>query len=341
MINGLCLFSVREASRGFIISLRASNRYKETYLEALERSLAFLSEFAERQHWPAVSELTTSHLEEYVASFATREKWFGERGPKGTRLSQSYDETQYRRLTRFFNWLKVRNHIEKNPLDLIPHPKIDERVIPTVSDREVDVLLKLVDPKLFHTSASRFRAIRDRAMLIMLIDTPGRKSEFGGLKTDDVDIDGGRILVMGKGGRERWMHLGNVAVEALWEYLQARAQRARGSALWVDIGGKPMDPDWLRRMLVRRGKDAGIPNLHPHRFRHTFAVKWLEADLGERILEIEGGWKRIPDTYFRTLGEQHAAEAHRRMSPADRLAQRTNGRYDGREVSHKKARGRL
>ena len=122
--------------------------------------------------------LTTSHLEDYLADFADRHKWFGEKGPRST-VSQTYVESQYRRPKRFFNWLVSRSHIEKNPLDLIPHPKVDRRVIPTVSDRKIDTLLALVNPKLFDTRSRRFRAIRDRAILIMLIDTPGRGLSSG------------------------------------------------------------------------------------------------------------------------------------------------------------------
>ena len=218
---------------------------------------------------------------------------------------------------------------------------MDGRVIPTVSDREIDTLLQLVNPKLFSTPGRRFRALRDRAVLMLWIDTPGRRSELGELTTDDLDLDGARFLVLGKGGRERWMHLGHVGTEVLWDYLQARAQRAaRTNALWVDVQGKAMHTDWLYRMLKRLGKRAGVPNLHPHRFRHTFAIKWLEADQPERVLEIEGGWKRIPDTYFATLGEKHAAAAHQRMSPADRLGQGIRG-YEGRGARQGKPRGKL
>ena len=145
-------------------------------------------------------------------------------------------------------------------------------------------------------------------MLIMLIDTPGRKAENTGLKVGEVDIDEGRIMDLDKGGRELWMHLGDVAAEALWEYMQARSQRVRRTdALWVDSEGKPMYPDWLRLMLNKLGERAGVPGLHPHRFRHTFAMKWLETDQAGRVLEFEGGWKRIPAPYFATLGEKHAA----------------------------------
>jgi site-specific recombinase XerD len=158
MIRDLSLFSVRDASRSFLVSLRASNRYPESYLEVMERSLAFLSGYAEDKDWLEISLLTTSHLETYLADFGSRTKWFGERRGYG-KLSQSYIEAQYRRIKTFFTWLKVRGHIEGNPLDPIPRPRIDERVVPTLSDKDMATLLALVDPRRFHTPVRRFRAL--------------------------------------------------------------------------------------------------------------------------------------------------------------------------------------
>ena len=318
-IGGFGQFSVFDASKGFLISLRASNRYKPRYIESLEEALGFLTVYADQCSWPEVSELTTAHLEDYLAQLSTRRKWLGLRGDHGL-VSQSYVATQYRRIKRFFGWLEVRGHIEQNPLDLIPNPKVDEKVIETVSDREIVALLKSVDPKLCTCPSDRFRAIRDKAMLILLVDTPGRRSEFTELSIDDVDIDDSRILVMGKGGKERWMHLGHSALEGLWEYLQARSDvTKRNRDLWVDFQGRPMKFSWLRMMLLRRGKRVGIPGLHPHQFRHTFAVNALRSGMAQRLLEIEGGWRKIPETYLRTLGEEDAAAAHRLISPADRM----------------------
>ena len=95
--------------------------------------MALLSAFAEENGWPGISELTTSHIEEYLLYLQTRPRWFGKQGKTLQPPSQSYIETQYRRLQRFFNWLVQRGYVERNPLDLIPHPHVDEKVIPTVS----------------------------------------------------------------------------------------------------------------------------------------------------------------------------------------------------------------
>ena len=100
-VSDLCL---REASRGFIVSLKASNRYSASYL-------AYLRE---------------------------RPRWFGTRESADPQtVSQSYIDAQYRHLNRFFNWLVQRGHVEDNPLRLIKRPHVDERTVPVVSEREV------------------------------------------------------------------------------------------------------------------------------------------------------------------------------------------------------------
>ena len=78
-----------------------------------------------------------------------------------------------------------------------------------------------------------------------------------------------------------------------------------------------MSHDWLHRMLKRPGGRAGIPNLHPHTFRHTFSVRMIESDVPLPTLEVMGGWARIPQTYLATLGDRAAKAAHRRVSSAD------------------------
>ena len=79
-------------------------------------------------------------------------------------------------------------------------------------------------------------------------------------------------------------------MEVLWNYVKLRASLTDlTNALWVDTAGKGMEPDWLRLMLRRLGKAAGVPNLHPHRFRHTYAVTALRSGMAERVPMLNGG----------------------------------------------------
>ena len=299
--------------------MNAANRYADRYIGSLEESIALLAAYAEEHKWPSVDKLEPEHIEDYLVYFKGRPRWFGVRAPGSRPISQSHVEGQYRRLKTFFGWLLKRGHIESNPLSFIPHPHIDEKTVPTVTDDQARALLKVTDPQYARTRRERFYAIRDRSVLYILLDSPGRRREIATLTLANVDLDAGMIKVMGKGRRERWMALGSAALEALWEYLRVRGEFEEGDHLWVDQLGRPMVSNWLYLMLIRLGKRAGIKGLHTHRFRHTYAVNALRAGMPERILQIAGGWRRIPDTYLRTLDEEDAARIHRSISPADRL----------------------
>ena len=319
------LFTIRVSGSSFLVSLKASNRYSKSYLDSLELSIALLADYGERQGWPDIASLTTSHLEEYLYYVQTRPKWFGERkiSEPPESPSQSYIESQYRRLKRFFNWLVERGHVDRNPLDLIPHPHVDEKVVPVVSELQKLNLLRLVDPANARTESERFLRVRNRAVLYLCIDTPGRRNELSTLTVNGVDLDRGAILVMGKGRRERWMPIGSTPTAALAEYLQHRVRRLaqRTDGLWVSGTGLEMKPSWIYLMLRTLGQRAGIPGLHAHQFRHTYAVTALRGGMSERVLQIVGGWKKIPDTYMRTLGYEDAEKFHRQISPADKLGQ--------------------
>jgi site-specific recombinase XerD len=296
----------------------------------MEMVLRLLAEYAEAQRWPEVSQITVSHIEQYLVFLRERPRWFGKRGDQKVPVSDSSVESHYRRLKTFFRWLVERGHISENPLDLIKHPKFEERVVPTVSERELLALLELVNPKHVRTEAEKFRAYRNRAIIWLLIDTPIRRDELGSLRVEDVDLDAAMVKVMGKGRRERFMPLGETSLTALWDYLQVR--RSRLPQLWLGDDGHPLVSLAIYILLKRLGERAGVSNLHTHRFRHTFATTYLRNGGPERYLRIVGGWRRIPETYFRTLGVEDVARAHRQLSPGDRLAEQL------REHGHTKAK---
>lgn len=82
-----------------------------------------------------------------------------------------------------------------------------------------------------------------------------------------------------------------------------------------------MKPVGIYRALKTLGARADDPDMHMHRFRHTYVVNALRAGMSEPILRLIGGWKKIPDTYLRTLSVDDAARVHREISPADRLGE--------------------
>ena len=198
----------------------------------------------------------------------------------------------------------------------------------------------LSDPDLAETPAHRFRLVRDRALLYAFWETPGRLGEIAKLRLDDVDLTEGTLLVMGKGRKERRMPIGGNARSVMREYLRERETLApRTSLLWVCEQGDALLPNGISQILKRLGKRAGIVGLRPHRFRHSYPINALRAGMPEQILKIVGGWKKIPETYFRTLVEEDAVEFHRQVSPGDRLGKAASARWTGQQ--QERQRGRL
>ena len=332
--------SLRAYGKRFLSSLKASNRYSEGYLGSLETTIAMVALYAEEQGWPDVQDIITEHIEDYLAYLQGRIRWFGERTyaePK--KLSKGHINAQYRRLNRFFNWLVERKHIDENPLDDIEPPSLDEKTVPTVSEGPD---AGLADPAHARTPAHRFRLVRDRALLYAFWDTPGRLAEIAKLRLEDVDLTNGTLLVMGKGRWERRMPNGDTARSVIWDYLQEReALMPCTNALWVSEQGEALLPNGICQILKRLARRANIEDMHPYRFRHSYAINALRAGMPEQVLKIVGGWRKIPETYFRTLGEEDAIDFHRQVSPGDRLGKATSARRAIQGHGRGPSRGKL
>jgi integrase/recombinase XerD len=94
-----------------------------------------------------------------------------------------------------------------------------------------------------------------------------------GPQIQDLDSRQGKLFVQGKGAKRRTVCLGNVARKAVWRYLATREDRDDPDApLFANFLGRPISRQWLRRLLTELGEKAGVPHVHPHRFRYTFAI---------------------------------------------------------------------
>jgi integrase/recombinase XerC len=83
-----------------------------------------------------------------------------------------------------------------------------------------------------------FEARRDRALILLLLDTGRRRAEIGGVRLGDVDLEHDVLLVVGKGGRERALPFGNPTGKAIDQYQRARARHAHANLEWFWIGRK-------------------------------------------------------------------------------------------------------
>jgi integrase/recombinase XerC len=121
-----------------------------------------------------------------------------------------------------------------------------------------------------------FEASRDTALLMLPPDAGARREEMAGLTVHDVDLDLDVLVILGKGRRERSLRSGTRPGRRSTGYLRTRA-RHKYAELLVAVAGPAGSAHRLGlvTMLRRRGRQAGLPKLHPHQHRHTLARQWL------------------------------------------------------------------
>jgi integrase len=211
---------------------------------------------------------------------------------------------------------------DRDPTDGIRTPPPNDPVTDVFTVDEVRALLA--------SCAGRdFVARRDAAIIYLFADGGLRLAELQALRVSDVDIRERMVYVEGKGSnrsgpRRRAVPLGVKAARALDGYLRVRRQHpyAELPALWLGARGRPTtSADGIDAMLKRRAAVAGVPNMYPHRFRHTWASQFRAAGGSEGDLMVLGGWRSrtMLDRYGKAAAGERAREAYRAKSLGDRL----------------------
>ncbi len=217
-------------------------------------------------------------------------------------------------LRTFFRFLVQEGVLRINPVEEIESPKVARSLPEVLTLREVESLLE--QPNL-----QTPLGLRDRAMMEMLYATGMRVSELTRLPTHQVNLEGGYVLLFGKGSKERVVPLGQEAIRWVSLYLKevrGRLSKGRESPfLFINRMGREMSRQMFWKNIKAYARKAGIhKRITPHLLRHSFATHLLERGADLRSVQLMLGHVDISTTqiYTHVTGER-LKKVHQRYHP--------------------------
>ncbi len=285
---------------GWLISLRAAKKSPETIKTYRKNTAAFLT-WATANGKPPIPDRRT--VEAYLAELCDER-------------SGGTGRAHLVALRSWAKWLVREGEIDCGyELAEVEPPAIYEYVVEPFTDEELGALLKAC-------AGRRLMDLRDTAMIRVLIDCGGRARELVGIDLTEVDLASAIVLLHGKGGKDRFVPLSDQTCEALDRYLRARRRHPNAESPKLWLGQREpftLDYSGLWKTMKMRGKAAGIADVHPHKFRHTFADRWLDRGGSEGGLMQVAGWSdpAMIRRYAKARAARRALDEARRLGLGD------------------------
>lgn len=226
-----------------------------------------------------------------------------------------------------FRYLEEEEVIEVNPFYKVKTKFKEEIVLPKIIPRNIieELLDYLYQEEQSDTISKwdRKLILRDIAVIEMLFATGLRISELCGLQDKAFDSKNGVLYIRGKGGKERYLQIGNSDVlDILNKYKQNFGDAiTKHGYFFVNRYGRPLSEQSARRMIHKYAEaiQAGI-NITPHMFRHSFATYLMEEDVNIRYIQKMLGHASITTTQIYTyVATEKEKEILRTKHPRNKM----------------------
>ena len=209
----------------------------------------------------------------------------------------------------FFRFLKKNNLIESSPFELISAPKSSSILPEVLSPEDVEQLLNFKPTNMIE--------IRDMAIIELMYSSGLRVSETANINISDFEENKTFLRVLGKGSKTRLVPMGRFAINAINNWLMEREKILNSTdALFLNSKGTRLTVRSIQLRLKKMAVKQGLPPIHPHMLRHSFATHMLESSGDLRTIQELLGHSSLSTTQIYTkLDYQHLAKIYDQAHP--------------------------
>lgn len=190
-------------------------------------------------------------------------------------LSSVSIQTYVRSARAFLHWLYENEYHPSNLSAKYRLPKAQRKVIDVLTPEEINQLVNCFD-------TSRFHDLRNLCMCLLMLDSGLRLGEVISLRADRLHLKERYAIVDGKCNKQRYIPLGEFGAGYYARYLHIRPN---APTFICQIDGKPLNVGTMHDFSADLKHKSGIPRIHPHLLRHTFATRYLEN--GGNIYDLQ------------------------------------------------------
>ena len=232
-----------------------------------------------------------------------------------------------RTLSSYFNWLQNEGYVLKNPMKRVPRIKVPKRQKHPITPLDVERIRDVIIASDDHTPFKKLMKARNLAIFELLLSSGIRCSELCSLNTNDLRFEDNSFHVIGKGDKERTCYFNEVTKLRIQQYLELRTDDEPALFIATKSGNhsvnKTSDGIYQRygmhgveRMIRTYGKNAGIEyDIHPHRFRHTFATNMLHRGMPvEEVQKLLGHDDMKTTLIYAEVAQSDVKHSHQKYS---------------------------
>ena len=281
-------------------------RYTPKTLDHYKYTLGSFLSWLQIRGLQSPQEISPNYIREYLVSLQRRG------------LKDTTQHVHPRGIKTWLRWLVDEGELEDSPMRRVSMPRPEKRMPPPFSPEDIKALLAACNLK-------TPKGMRDKAMVLGLLDSGLRASELVSLQVKSVDLRSAPVMVIGKRHKQRTVRFGAQTRKRILRYLATRQELTPESMLWVAYRKSRTERDsltlrGLEIVCSRLGEKAGVMPCHPHRFRRTFALCCLRDGMDLRLLRLLMGHSSLTvlQRYLALTGED-IERAHRVHSPVDSL----------------------